>query len=189
VSTTGESGYPHGSVGEEAALLASAVEEWMRSAKDAFGPLLTAALGAATARATGFASTTAAPSAAARAATGTGAPGASGPASPRPGGSAATGGADTAGGTNTGGEARAAAGLFGHDHAATGPDSLGPDGECRFCPVCRLLASLRGPRSEVMDYLVEAGTSLLAAVRAAIEANERSWVGGPSVPVEHIDIL
>jgi len=167
VSTTGESGYPHGSVGEEAALLASAVEEWMRSAKDAFGPLLTAALGAATARAAGFASTTAAPSAAARAA----------------------GGADTAGGTNTGGEARAAAGLFGHDHAATGPDSLGPDGECRFCPVCRLLASLRGPRSEVMDYLVEAGTSLLAAVRAAIEANERSWVGGPSVPVEHIDIL
>jgi len=40
-----------------------------------------------------------------------------------------------------------------------------------------------------MEHLAEAGTSLLAALRAAIEAHERSWVEGPPAPVERIDIL
>ena len=197
MSTTGEGGYPHGSVGEEAALLAAAIEEWVRSAKETFGPLLTTALGAAACeggrvrqrggggrrcrgrgegrvdrRRTGH-SPAGAPS-----------PGAASPGripGHRRGAHTADEGSD--------GTGWAADGLFGHLHAAAGSAQPGVAGECRYCPICRVLAALRGPRSEVMEYLVEAGTSLLAALRAAIEAHERSWVGGPPVPVEHIDIL
>jgi hypothetical protein len=67
-------------------------------------------------------------------------------------------------------------------HVATGA------AECQLCPACRLIALLRGTRPEVFEHLVDATSSLLAAVRAAIDAHEHAWASRRSSPVEHIDI-
>ena len=190
MSTTPEDEYPHGSVGEEAALLAAAIEDWVRSAKESFGPLLTTALGAAASKAAGFANgAAAAAGAAAAGATAAGGAFADATAEPlvetSPGAAGDVRAADERG-DRTG---WAADGLLGRIHAAVGSAQPGHAGECRYCPICRILATLRGPRSEVMDHLVEAGSSLLAALRAAIDSHERSWAGAPPAPVQHIDIL
>ncbi|MHB8452502.1 MAG: DUF5304 family protein [Mycobacteriales bacterium] len=60
--------------------------------------------------------------------------------------------------------------------------------ECQLCPLCRLLSVLRGTRPEVFGHLTDAATALLAALRAAIDAHERSWAARPPSPVQHIDI-
>ena len=67
-------------------------------------------------------------------------------------------------------------------HVATG------SAECQLCPVCRLIALLRGTRPEVFEHLVDATASMLAAMRAAIDAHEHGWASRRSSPVEHIDI-
>jgi hypothetical protein len=67
-------------------------------------------------------------------------------------------------------------------HIATGA------AECQLCPVCRLISLLRGTRPEVFEHLADATTSMLAAMRAAIEAHERSWGSRERSPVQHIDI-
>ena len=190
VSATAGGACRHGSAGEEAALLAAAVEGWVRSARDTFGPLLTAALAAGASKAAGFAGGAAAAAGAASAARTDrgGFPGHVDPLAGDPDGPPTGAGAGPAADGDMDAD-RYADGLFGHLHEAVGRETHGPDGECRYCPVCRVLAALRGPGSEVMEHLAEAGTALLAALRAAIEAHERSWVAGPSVPVEHIDVL
>jgi hypothetical protein len=60
--------------------------------------------------------------------------------------------------------------------------------ECQLCPVCRLISLLRGTRPEVFEHLVDATTSMLAAMRAAMDAHERSWSSRRHSPVQHIDI-
>jgi hypothetical protein len=40
----------------------------------------------------------------------------------------------------------------------------------------------------VFEHLVDATTSMLAAMRAAIDAHERSWSSRQNSPVQHIDI-
>ncbi len=40
---------------------------------------------------------------------------------------------------------------------------------CRVCPVCSLIAALRGVRPDVVEHLLDAGGSLLAAVRVGLE--------------------
>ena len=68
--------------------------------------------------------------------------------------------------------------------------------ECRLCPVCSAITALRGVRPEVVEHLLDAGGSLLAAVRAGLEtardaAPEPPGSGGPSAGsgrVERIDI-
>lgn len=60
--------------------------------------------------------------------------------------------------------------------------------ECQLCPVCQLLAALRGSRPEVFEHLQSAAGSVLLALRAAIEAHEHNWSAGRGAPVERIDI-
>jgi hypothetical protein len=67
-------------------------------------------------------------------------------------------------------------------HIATG------GAECQLCPVCRLISMMRGTRPEVFEHLVDASTSMLAAIRAVIDAHEGSWASRRQSPVQHIDI-
>jgi hypothetical protein len=50
----------------------------------------------------------------------------------------------------------------------------GPDGqmgaECQWCPLCQFMAVLRGERPEVSARVAEAGTALVGAFRAVLEA-------------------
>jgi hypothetical protein len=67
-------------------------------------------------------------------------------------------------------------------HIATGA------AECQLCPVCRMISMLRGSRPEVFEHLVDATASMLAAMRAAVDAHEHSWASRHRSPVQHIDI-
>jgi hypothetical protein len=67
-------------------------------------------------------------------------------------------------------------------HIATG------SAECQLCPVCRMISFMRGSRPEVFEHLVDASASMLAAMRAAIDAHEKSWSSRHRSPVQHIDI-
>lgn len=68
------------------------------------------------------------------------------------------------------------------EHIATGSP------ECQLCPVCQLIGVLRTSRPEIVLHLADAAGSLLAAVRAAIDAHEREWSSRRSPGVERIDI-
>ncbi|WP_018635849.1 hypothetical protein [Parafrankia elaeagni] len=48
-----------------------------------------------------------------------------------------------------------------------GPAGSGHEGPCCVCPVCRVLAGLRGEHAEVTGHLIDAAVSLGAAARAA----------------------
>lgn len=67
-------------------------------------------------------------------------------------------------------------------HIATGA------AECQLCPICRMISLFRGSRPEVFEHLVDATTSMLAAMRAVIDAHEHSWASRRHSPVQHIDI-
>jgi hypothetical protein len=54
------------------------------------------------------------------------------------------------------------------DHIATG------SAECRLCPICRTIAAARNSGPDVVDYVMDAGESLMAAAREAAAAYERS---------------
>lgn len=64
----------------------------------------------------------------------------------------------------------------------------GGSSECRVCPLCQLLAVLRGARPEVYEHLAAALTSVLAAVREAVAASERDWAYRRRGGLQHIDI-
>jgi hypothetical protein len=71
------------------------------------------------------------------------------------------GAAGADGGTSPFASAAAAAAATAHrvnEHIATG----GP--ECRYCPVCQVIAAVRGTPPEVREHLVSAATSLMHAV-------------------------
>ena len=62
-----------------------------------------------------------------------------------------------------------------------------PDGhtgpECRWCPLCRLVAVLRGERPELTARVAEAGVALVAAVRGLLDAAAvPDGAGRPSGP-------
>jgi hypothetical protein len=90
--------------------------------------------------------------------------------------------------------AEEAARLFGaaeewvREHVPGGPDHAGP--ECAVCPFCQVLSVVRGAQPELFEHLAEAATSLFAAVKVAVDAQERAWPRrrGGDVPVERIDI-
>lgn len=50
-----------------------------------------------------------------------------------------------------------------NEHLATGAE------ECRVCPVCQGVAALRKVRPEVVEHLLDASASLLAALKAGLE--------------------
>ena len=60
--------------------------------------------------------------------------------------------------------------------------------ECRICPICRMLALLRGVRPETYEHLLDAAASLVAALRISVEGAERSWTAGKPATVQRIDI-
>jgi hypothetical protein len=68
-----------------------------------------------------------------------------------------------------------------NEHVATGAE------ECLVCPVCQGISALRKVRPEVVEHLLDAGASLLAALRAGLEPPHGSpeRAGGK---VERIDI-
>jgi hypothetical protein len=72
------------------------------------------------------------------------------------------------------------------DSAAGGERLHSP--ECRVCPICRLLALLRGVRPETYEHLLDAAASLVAALRVSVEGAERSWTAGRPATVQRIDI-
>jgi hypothetical protein len=43
-------------------------------------------------------------------------------------------------------------------------------GTCQWCPICQFVAVLRGERPDVTDRVLEAGTALLSAFRAFMDA-------------------
>jgi len=68
------------------------------------------------------------------------------------------------------------------EHLATGST------ECTLCPVCQVIAAVRGTKPEVVEHLADAAGSLVAALRAFVDAHEHSWASRRTAPVEHIDI-
>jgi hypothetical protein len=76
------------------------------------------------------------------------------------------------GGGDQGGHASGGDAGPGGTWAATVPTT------CAICPLCRLIASLTGGRPEVAAHLMDAVTSLTAAVRAAWESG--AWMPGGS---------
>jgi hypothetical protein len=87
-------------------------------------------------------------------------------------------------GTSSFASAAASAAAAAHrvnEHIATG----GPD--CRYCPVCQVIAAVRGTPPEVRQHLVSAATSLMHAVSGllATPVPERTTRRDP---VEKIDL-
>lgn len=78
------------------------------------------------------------------------------------------------------------------EHIATGSP------ECQVCPVCQLIAALRGDRSEVLARLGEAWTAFLGVLTAhsdqptgapTPDADPTATPQPPSRPVHNIDVL
>lgn len=70
------------------------------------------------------------------------------------------------------------------EHIATGGE------DCRYCPVCRVIAALRQTSPEVKDHLTTAAVSLLHAATGVLESRGGADHGGrrDSDPVEKIDL-
>jgi hypothetical protein len=68
------------------------------------------------------------------------------------------------------------------EHLATG------SAECTICPLCQLISAVRGTRPDVVEHLADAAGSLVAALRAMVDAHEHAWSGRTAAPVERIDI-
>lgn len=66
---------------------------------------------------------------------------------------------------------------------ATGPSS------CASCPLCAVLAALRGERPELAVRLAEHATGLAAALRTALEEDSTPPAPpAPTRPVQHIHV-
>ena len=78
-------------------------------------------------------------------------------------------------GAATGAAASAASALGAvNEHIATGAE------ECRYCPVCRLIASARGTSPEVRQHLAAAASSLMQAVAGVMATHT-----GPDTKAEN----
>ena len=60
--------------------------------------------------------------------------------------------------------------------------------QCQLCPVCQLIGAVRGTHPEVVAHLADAAGSLLAALRAGMDAHERDWAARKAPDVTRIDI-
>jgi hypothetical protein len=59
---------------------------------------------------------------------------------------------------------------------------------CRVCPVCRVIGTLRDGNPELVEQLSRAGDALVKAVASVISEHEHRWVSGRTPDVERIDI-
>lgn len=63
--------------------------------------------------------------------------------------------------------------------------------ECQWCPLCQLIALVRGDRPELAQPLADAATAAVAALRAVIDAAAPANTGGAdrsSPQVQRIDL-
>lgn len=72
--------------------------------------------------------------------------------------------------------------LFDDEHLATGSP------ECQSCPICQGLGLLRQVRPETVEHLLEATSSLVAALKAALLGPSGSAAAPASSKVEHIEV-
>lgn len=86
---------------------------------------------------------------------------------------------ESSGGTGSG----ASGGLLSdlNEHIATGGE------DCRYCPVCQLIAAARATSPEVKNHLAVAASSLLQAAAGVLTTTTDGPRGG-SDPVERIDL-
>jgi hypothetical protein len=70
----------------------------------------------------------------------------------------------------------------GGSHFATGAP------ECQYCPICRTIAAARGSGTDVVGHMMDAGQSLIAAMRETVAAYDRSRPPRSGADGEPIDI-
>jgi hypothetical protein len=70
----------------------------------------------------------------------------------------------------------------GGSHFATGAP------ECTYCPICRTVAAARTSGTDVAGHVMEAGQSLIAAVRETVAAYERSRPPRPAGDDDPFDV-
>lgn len=77
-----------------------------------------------------------------------------------------------------------------HDHTVGLTEAAGTSPECRHCPLCQLIAVVRGQRPELSARLVESGAAFLDAVRSLLRPSDDGRVGEDQPPptVQHIDV-
>lgn len=59
--------------------------------------------------------------------------------------------------------------------------------ECEWCPLCQLVAVLRGERPETTEKIVAVGTAVMSALRSLLDP-PASPEEGPAARVQHIDL-
>jgi hypothetical protein len=64
----------------------------------------------------------------------------------------------------------------------------GTASECKVCPICQLINVVNTMRPEVLVHLTQAGTSLAAALQAAMDSSDRMWTSAKRPPVQHIKV-
>ena len=67
-------------------------------------------------------------------------------------------------------------------HIATGAP------ECTWCPICQFIAVLRGDRPEISDKIAEATVSMVAALRAMVDAAASPQHPAGQPRVQRIDL-
>lgn len=77
-----------------------------------------------------------------------------------------------------------------HEHGTGLVGGAGTSEQCRYCPLCQLIAVLRGDRPEVGARVAETGAAFLQALRSIVAPeDDRPAPGPPPGPsVEHIDL-
>lgn len=76
-----------------------------------------------------------------------------------------------------------------HDHTVGLAADAGSSPECRYCPLCQLIAVARGQRPEVTARLVESGAAFFEALRSIVTPSGGERVAEEPTPtVQHIDV-
>jgi adenine-specific DNA glycosylase len=63
--------------------------------------------------------------------------------------------------------------------------AMGDGPDCQICPLCQLIAVVRRSQPETYAHLVDAATSMVAALRSVVDRHEHAR---PSRGVERIDL-
>ncbi|HWC35713.1 MAG TPA: hypothetical protein VG650_12920 [Mycobacteriales bacterium] len=63
--------------------------------------------------------------------------------------------------------------------------AMGEGTDCQICPLCQFIALVRRTQPETYAHLVEAATSMVAALRTVVDRHDH---GRPARGVERIDL-
>ncbi|HVT20227.1 MAG TPA: hypothetical protein VHE57_02410 [Mycobacteriales bacterium] len=64
--------------------------------------------------------------------------------------------------------------------------AMGEGTDCQVCPLCQLIGLVRRTQPETYGHLVDAATSMAAALRSVIAGHDQG--GGPARGVQRIDL-